>query len=229
MFKVNKGAELFLDNVVIADTTQYASGAGIAINDGGFVRATKTTFRANKNNQHQGGAFFVAKGGNLRCRECRFLGNHGSRVGGGALIFPGATANFVDTYFDNQNQASSGDFIYAGCFNYRACSRASDVGMPDVKTHCSEDLGTQGKMNGDQVSWGDEDPPRDLINCKDWNRGKDRDPEYADDKVCAAGVTTTTLTVTTTTVTSATSTTTTSTTVTTTTTATTTTVTTLRL
>ena len=73
MFKVNKGAELHLNNVVIADTTQYASGAGIAINDGGLVRASKTTFRANKNNQHQGGAFFIAKGGDLRCRCVHYI------------------------------------------------------------------------------------------------------------------------------------------------------------
>ena len=228
MFKVNKGGALHLENVVIADTTQYASGAGIAISAGGVVRAAKTTFRANKNNQHQGGAFYIAQGGELRCRLCRFLGNHGSRVGGGALVYPGATAIFADTYFDNQNQASAGDFIYAGCFSYRPCARASGVDMPAVKTSCSASLGS---MSSDQISWGGEDPPapaRNFINCRDWNRGNDREPEYADDKVCALGVTTTTVTLTSTTTTTATSTRTTTTTTTTTTSATGTTVTTLR-
>ena len=50
---------LNLDNVVIADTTQYQSGAGIMITSGGVVNAAKTTFRNNRNNQHQGGAVYV--------------------------------------------------------------------------------------------------------------------------------------------------------------------------
>lgn len=205
MFKVS--GQLNLDNVALADTTQYASGSGIAIYDGGVVNADRVTLRNHRNNQHQGGAFYVAKGGALTCNKCRFLRNDGSRVGGGALVYPGGRAVFKDSYFDPSNRASAGKFIYAGCFSYRACGTPPGTALPDVHTSCSGALGAKAKMTKAEADWGDEAPPRALLNCNDWMKGKALSPEFADDKTCAAEApSTTTATQTTTTASTVTST-----------------------